>query len=481
MRSLIPALLSVPLALSAVGQTAAEKQLDEARKELKETQAEYTAMRTALFREINRLDDRAIELGRELRALETEAARRTGKRAALRREIEGREAEFNYAVGVLNNYGGGLVARMHPAENQLYKERLDDASAKAGAAGDDYQAELTQRMTAAKVGLERLAAVSGGQRFEGEGLRNGSEAVEGELLLVGPAVYMSARDGKFEGVATFAQTGTELPTVVALNGVEEGGITQVISEGQGRLPFDASMGKAIEVQAAEESIGETIEKGGIVGYAILLLGLIAVGVTMFKVLEITRYPVPSRRVVNEIIDDLLADRRDEAKTRAAKLSGQAGAMVRVGVENFYEKRRVLEEALYEKLVSVKPRLERFLPFLGLTAAAAPLMGLLGTVLGIIKTFKAMALYGSGNQKAFTQGISEALITTAEGLVVAIPVLVLHGMMRSLAKGKFNEVEGVAIALMNGTTEMGKSERKDLAASDDDPDDDADQELSPNPS
>ncbi|MCH7227807.1 MotA/TolQ/ExbB proton channel family protein [Haloferula sp. A504] len=471
-------ILPVLAVLPALGQTAAEKQLAEARQELKETQMEYTGMRTALFRDINRLDDQAIELGRELRALETEAARRTSRRAALQREIEGRQAGFDYATGVLNNYGGGLLTRTHPAENQLYKERLEDASAKAAAAGDDLAAELGHRLEAARIGLERLAAVSGGHRFEGEGLRNGSEAVKGKLLVLGPAVYLSEGEDGFEGVATFAATGTSLPTVVGITGVEDDAISEVLATGSGKLPLDASMGKALEVQAAEETIGETIAKGGIVGYAILSLGLVAIALTVFKVLEITRFPVPSRRVINEIIDDLLADRREEAAKRAAKLKGQAGLMVRAGVENFYEKRRVLEEALFEKLVVVKPRLERFLPFLGLTAAAAPLMGLLGTVLGIIKTFKAMALYGSSNQKAFTQGISEALITTAEGLVVAIPVLVLHGLMRSLAKGKFSEVEGVAIALMNGTTEMEKTGPGSSKDSDDDKD--MDPELMPNP-
>jgi biopolymer transport protein ExbB len=80
------------------------------------------------------------------------------------------------------------------------------------------------------------------------------------------------------------------------------------------------------------------------------------------------------------------------------------------------------------------------------------MGLLGTVLGIIKTFKAMALYGTGNAKSFSAGISEALITTAEGLIVAIPVLVIHGMLKSYRQRKFSEFEAIGIALVNGTTE-----------------------------
>ena len=475
-------MIRVLLALTSIGalaaQTAAEKQLADARRELGETRDEYTAMRRALYREINALDDEALQLGRDLRKLEKEAARRTTQRLSLKREIEGREAEFNYAAGVLNNYGGALLTRLHPAENQLYKARLDDAAARAAASVDDQEVELKSRLDAAKIGLERLDAVIGGHRFKGEGLRNGTEAIAGSLLVLGPAVYLSADNGRFEGVATFGDSGTELPTVVGLSGFSSGQIVRAVEDLSGGLPFDPTMGKAIQAQAAEETLAETVAKGGVVGYAILALGLVAVILTVFKFVEITRFPVPSRRLVNEILDDLLIGQKEEAMRKASEVGGLSGEMMVTGVERFHDKRRVLEEALFEKLVVVKPRLERFLPFLGLTAAAAPLMGLLGTVLGIIKTFKAMALYGSSNQKAFTQGISEALITTAEGLVVAIPVLVLHGLMKSLAKGRFSEVEGVAIALMNGTTELDR--KRPVPAKDEEPNQDEDPELVPNP-
>ena len=86
-------------------------------------------------------------------------------------------------------------------------------------------------------------------------------------------------------------------------------------------------------------------------------------------------------------------------------------------------------------------------------------------------------------KNFSAGISEALITTAEGLIVAIPVLVVHGLLKSLAKGKFGEVEGVGIALINGTTERERHEgikpsgKNDPSSHADDSDDDL--SLSPN--
>lgn len=467
-------LLASPLA----AQSPAEKSradLEQARKELDGTRKEYNDLRAAVYRDINRLDDEALKLSKELRAIEQEKEQRTARQRTLENNIQTEKTNFEYSSGILNNYGKVLATRLHPAENQRLLETIQQAEQRAAAAGTDHAAELAERIRIARLGLDRLSDVSGGQRFEGKALRNGSEALEGSFLMLGPAVFFSSANGSFEGVATYTATGSGLPTVVALQDSGSTAIAGAITSGKGEIPLDGSMGKALEVQAAEESLGETIAKGGIVGHCILGLGAIALALTIFKFFEITRFPVPSRSQINAILDDLIADRREEAAAKAARLPGMAGAMVKTGVTRFHEKRRVLEESLFEKMVTIKPRLDRFLPFLGLTAAAAPLMGLLGTVLGIIKTFKAMAIYGTGNAKNFSAGISEALITTAEGLVVAIPVLVLHGMMKSLAKGKFGEVEGIAIALMNGTTEV---ERRDGKAAADEADDDI--QLAPNP-
>ncbi|WP_193214616.1 MotA/TolQ/ExbB proton channel family protein [Luteolibacter marinus] len=450
--------------------------LTQARKELDSTHKEYTDLRAGVYREINRLDDEALKLSKELRALEHEREQRTAHKRTLENNLLTEKTNFDYSAGILNNYGKSMATRLHPAENQLLLEKIQQAEQRAAAAGTDHIAELKERMDIARLGLQRLGAISGGQRFEGKALRNGSEALKGSFLMLGPAVLFAEQNGGFEGVASFAATGSGLPTVVAISQDGSTPFAGTIASGKGEVPLDGSMGKAIEVAAAQESIGETVEKGGIVGHCILGLGLIALLLTTFKVFEITRFPVPSRREINAILDDLIAHRRQDAIAKADKLQGMAGDLVQTGVQRFHEKRRILEEAMFEKMVSIKPRLERFLPFLGLTAAAAPLMGLLGTVLGIIKTFKQMAIYGTGNASSFSAGISEALITTAEGLVVAIPVLVLHGMMKSLVKSKFGEVEAIAIALMNGTTEV---ERRTARASLDDTDED-DIEFAPSP-
>jgi len=441
--------------------------LETALADLAQTRREHAGLRRKLYGEINELDDHALKLGKELRGLERDEEMRASRARQIKGEIQARKVEMDYVNGVLKQYSQALLARMHPAENQRYEEKLETAARRAEAASSsaNLAGELAERLAIVKTGLERTNTVIGGDRFPGKALRNGSETLEGVFAIFGPAVFFSGADG-FEGVATFAQTGTELPTVVAVRDVDAGSLAKTIGNGNGSLPFDSSMGKALEVEAAHESLVQIAEKGGVVGYAILLLGSLAIGITIFKLIEISRFPVPSRRKINEIIDDLVAGRPEEARRRAGALPGMSGELVRTGVELFHERRRVLEESIFEKIVAIKPRLDRFLPFLGLTAAAAPLMGLLGTVLGIIKTFKAMAIYGTGNAKSFSAGISEALITTAEGLVVAIPVLVLHGLMRSYAKRKFGEVESIGISLLNGTTEIGRSKTRGFVPPDD---------------
>lgn len=459
--------LTLPTLLAQEPIQAARTDLNKAVTELNSSQKEYADLRRSLYRDINKLDDEALALGRELKALQREEELRTAKLMTLKREVEARKTDFDYSAGILNQYSKALVTRLHPAENQLYKDLLEEGDQRAASLADDPKEELKERVKMLELGLDRVGKSAGGMIFDGKALRNGSESIEGKLLVAGPSVFFSAKDGTFEGVATFAESGTALPTVVAIEG-SGGMITQTLNEGKGILPFDGTMGKAIEVAAAKESLMRTIEKGGMVGHAILLLGGVALLITFFKVWEIWNIRVPSRSSINQILDDLLTGDREAAALKAKAIPGQAGELVQVGVEMFYEKRRVLEECIFEKLVAVKPKLDRFLPFLAMTAAAAPLMGLLGTVLGIIKTFEAMSLYGTGNAKSFSAGISEALITTAEGLIVAIPVLIIHGMLKGYAKGRFSEFEGIGIALMNGTTESDrKNENKNQTESQDD--------------
>lgn len=118
-----------------------------------------------------------------------------------------------------------------------------------------------------------------------------------------------------------------------------------------------------------------------------------------------------------------------------------------------ESRGVIEELLFERILRVRPTLERFLPFLSMTAAAAPLLGLLGTVVGMIKTFQLITIFGTGDAKSLSSGISEALVTTALGLIIAIPTLIVHGSLSRMAKRKLGLLEELSVAFVNGVSSI----------------------------
>ena len=109
---------------------------------------------------------------------------------------------------------------------------------------------------------------------------------------------------------------------------------------------------------------------------------------------------------------------------------------------------MVEEAVGETLLGIQPRLERFLTVIAVTAATAPLLGLLGTVTGIIKTFELMRIFGAGDPKPLIKGISEALITTELGLVLAIPALLIHALLSRKVHGIMAHLERVAVEFSN---------------------------------
>ncbi len=137
--------------------------------------------------------------------------------------------------------------------------------------------------------------------------------------------------------------------------------------------------------------------------------------------------------------------RDEAGALALvrKIPGPAGEMLELGVRNVRANVVLLEELMLSVILRRRPEAERFLPFLAITVVASPLLGLLGTVVGMIRTFALITIYGTGDPRALSSGISEALITTEFGLMVAIPILIVHSVFTRMIRSRSGDMERVA--------------------------------------
>ena len=427
----------------------AKSDLDKALAELNALQSSIAKEKIPLNTDIDLLESQVRDESTKLRDLRREQVARSRDQVQLDREVRARRTEADFMASVLGDYTRGFLNRIHASEHQLYSETVQQSNDRVVSGNLSRTETLTERLDVVTQAVDRLEKVIGGTTYQGKALTQVEGVVDGTYALLGPMAVFSSQDGQLGGVTnTVTEEGVK-PTAIDVGNAE--GIRQLVTTKVGSIPLDPSGGRALVMDRAKDSISEHVAKGGIVGYCILSLGAFAGLVALFKVFEILRFAVPSPRQIQTILENLIDGKKKDAEMTARKISGTAGELMLVGVENFHRKRRALEELLYEKLLGIRPKLERFLPFLAVTAAAAPLMGLLGTVMGMIKTFKLITEFGTGDAKSLSSGISEALVTTELGLVVAIPILIIHGILTRLARGRIGRMEGAAMAFLNGMT------------------------------
>src|SRR5690606_36340140 len=120
---------------------------------------------------------------------------------------------------------------------------------------------------------------------------------------------------------------------------------------------------------------------------------------------------------------------DQALSLAMQKRGAVGRVLAACLGRRQLGQRAMEDAIQEQLLQELPRLQRFMGSLATLAGIAPLLGLLGTVTGIIQTFSVIRSFGNANPALMAGGISEALITTARGLMIAVPVVICHSILR----------------------------------------------------
>ncbi|MDJ0846749.1 MAG: MotA/TolQ/ExbB proton channel family protein [Myxococcota bacterium] len=181
------------------------------------------------------------------------------------------------------------------------------------------------------------------------------------------------------------------------------------------LAIDPSRGAILSLLVQTPDIRERVEQGGAVGYAIITLGILAGLVGLARLASVF---VVGRKVAAQ------------QKEGTADEGNPLGRVIRVYENDPGADPETLELQLDEAVLRESGRLDRFLWAIRVVSVVAPLMGLLGTVTGMIRTFQAITLFGTGDPKLMAGGISEALVTTMLGLLVAIPLLLLHAMITS---------------------------------------------------
>lgn len=208
-----------------------------------------------------------------------------------------------------------------------------------------------------------------------------------------------------------------------------------LSSGYTRIgvdPTGPTGGSLLTALIDSPTLVERWHQGGIVGYVISVLGVVAILLALWRLLVLTG--------MNKRVNQQLQAKTASDDNPLGRVLQAAGANAQADLET-------LELKLNEAILRELPKLQSFEALLKIIAAVAPLLGLLGTVTGMILTFQAITIYGAGDPKAMAGGISSALVTTVLGLVVAIPTILLHTVVSSRSKRIIHILEEQAAGIV----------------------------------
>ena len=165
--------------------------------------------------------------------------------------------------------------------------------------------------------------------------------------------------------------------------------------------------------------------GGFLMIPIILCSIAVIAISVERYWTLKPDKISPKQQLGQVWSWIQGNQLDSEKLKQLRRSSQLGRILAAGLSNSRHGRDVMRDSIQEAATAVVHDMERFLGALATIAAIAPLLGLLGTVIGMIKVFTALNLEGAGNASVLAGGISEALITTAAGLCVAIPAMIAH--------------------------------------------------------
>ena len=415
-------------------------QLTDLRKTIETEKVPMSVEREQLF---NELQSARREADRSQRLSDNQSA----SLSSLEANNKAQKEMVDYLINLSAEFARSLGAQLDPSEVGQYTPAIEAAER---AAEDPFITPLEKigpQLTMIETGLKRMESLVGGASYPGKAIMPGGLFEEGTFVRFGPVTYFASTSG---GAGISRRGEASEPTVVAVaDGAFDKGIIALAGGSQATIPTDPTLGNAIAIAATRETVMEHIQKGGLWVWPILGFAGISLIIGLFKAFEIYTLPKPKSGTLAAILSALSDGDTSKAAAIAGEAPGPIGSMLQQGVRYWKHEPELVEEILYEQIIETQPKVMRLLPFISVTAAVAPLLGLLGTVTGMINTFNRIKIFGTGDAKSLSGGISEALITTEFGLIVAIPSLLLFALLSREAKSFLSLMEKQSISFING--------------------------------
>lgn len=403
--------------------------------------AQLQRQRLEEFRaEVERQDEILAQRRARLAELEAMSARLEDRFQAREQEIARLEEQLNQRLGSLKEmfgvlqqvagdtrsvFNASVISSQYPGREAFLAELIE----KAGSSAKLPSIEEIEHLW---FEIQREATVAGTvQRYVAPVTTVSGEVADREVVRVGAFNVISGE----EYLHFVPETGRlgELARQPADRHLDAAG-EFFAAQGEGFAPFwiDPSRGSLLSLLIQTPSLAERIEQGGTIGYLIIALGVVALLLTLERLLVLHSVDSRIRRQIKD------ATPRDD---------NPLGRIMATYQKYRTTDKETLELRLGEAIVQETPRISRFLPVLKIIAVVAPLLGLLGTVTGMINTFQAITLFGAGDPQVMAGGISQALVTTVLGLCVAVPTVLLHTLVNTRSRRIVQTLEERAVGIV----------------------------------
>jgi biopolymer transport protein ExbB len=397
------------------------------------------------------------------------AARKQAEQALARARTRRLEERKTLAADLQKAYDALAAARSDAkqADRALRELAPEAADATRRAELADYRARraLAQAAEAASVAVEPDSPIAPAEEAIWNGFAGRLAALEGSAAVsvaAGPVVgrdgterdVVVLRLGEFAAYACGQSRATcgllgampdgrervvgpylDAEQTAALQGAARGAV--------GRLPLDVDGSLRDRAPAEPKTLRTWLAAGGLFVYPILVVGALGLLLVLERLIHLALTQMPAALPGN-VLGRLASGDLEGARGAVAKARTPGARILRAGIEAADKPEAQREAAMESALLAEAPRLERSLSLLAALAGVAPLLGLLGTVSGMIATFDTISAAGTGNPRLLSGGISEALITTQLGLMVAIPLLLAHAWLRRWVERREAQLEHCAI-------------------------------------
>ncbi len=442
---------SLPAAGQDIRAAARKAQADRQRaeQESRDAEARILADRDSLSAVVAELEAQVAGAEREIVRLEREIASADTQREQWEENWARRELDFREVSGTVRVAARDLETLLRASS--LSADRPERLEPLEPLLRPNYFPDIDDISAVADLFLDEMVRTGHVSRREAAFVARDGVAAEGRLYQFGPftSVY---RSGEEHGFLTYSP---ESQRLYALRELPDRGTRRALQRyldgASPAVPLDLSGGTALRQVARSPSLIEQVRAGGPIVWPILLLALIALGLVVYKAIFLHIVHGRVDRVTGQL--SALAGRGDwEACDQLMEEHrGRHWPVIRVlraGLAVRGQPRSVIESVLQEAILHELPRLRRGLAALAVFGAVAPLLGLLGTVTGMIDTFRVITIFGTSDPKLMSGGISEALITTELGLVVAIPIMLLHTLLSRRVHHVIGDMEESAVQLTN---------------------------------